>query len=56
MTEFDDDTREKPATPVEDIGQLEPLDSLLGDDPPPSGDRGPGGGDHRRRGRGRRRE
>jgi len=42
MTEFEDDAR--PATPAsEEVGQLESLDNVLGDD------RGPRRGDRRRR-------
>lgn len=48
MSEFDDDARE-PQTPPQDVGQLESLDSVLGDNP--RGDRGDRGGrgDRRRR-------
>ena len=48
MSEFDDDARE-PKAPAQDVGQLESLDSVLGD--APRGDRGDRGGrgDRRRR-------
>ena len=49
MSEFDDDTRE-PKAPAQDVGQLESLDSVLGDAPRGDrGDRGDRGGRRRRR-------
>ncbi|MBL8754765.1 MAG: hypothetical protein JNK15_15785 [Planctomycetes bacterium] len=46
MAEFDDEPRDRP-TPREDVGQLESLDSVLGEDRPGAGR--PRGGDRRRR-------